>query len=293
MKEFLNRDFYNEFIKHCNNQKNTLNKELHIYLSELYVLNYKLLDDYNLLIKYNIKIYDILECRESGRKIRYNLIDEKDSDFIITYNLFLVTLQTIKELKTLYLRYSFLSNIPYSVYLEIIYSINYEITINLLRGNTFNYYRLGEFSIIRVPYDNSIPDWGRSFQFRDFLKSQGVEPKSKDNPTGKNWFVDNGLGRTDFAIMRWRKTLARISNKAPYKFYPLTRGNIYGKKLEKPFTIEELFEHTTTGIFDKIIHIYKYHYDYCILNFRYVDFKNKTRLQNELIEKNSETEINL
>lgn len=287
MTEFYNRDFYNEFVERCNNQKKALSIEIHNYLFELYRV-YNLLDnDYNLLIKYNIPIFEIINNEKKGVKIK-SIYSEEDRDFITLYNTLLLIIETIEKLKVILLRYNYYSKIPYNIYTVIMYSINYEVSLQLLRGNSFSYHKLGELSIIRVPYDSSIPDWGRSFQFRDFLTSQGIQPKTKDNPEGKNWFVDNGLGREDFALVRWKKSSSRLANRYPYRFYPMTRGNIYGKLLERPFTIEELQENTSTGLFDKVIHIYKYHYDYCVLNYPFVDYK----LHKQEIEETN-NEINL
>lgn len=275
MTEFYNRDFYNEFVDSYNNQKKALGKELHNYLEESYRLYYIIAEEnYNLLVKYNIVLTDIINGTTKGTKIK--LTESKiDEDFIVTYNTLLITLETIEKLKSVFRTYDFYAKITYSQHRTIMYAINYEVSLHLLKGNPFNFTKLGELSIIRIPYDSSIPDWGRSFQFRDFLKSQGVQPKTKDNPEGKNWFVDNGLGRDDFAVVSWKKATSRLAHKAPYKFFPMTRGNIYGKLLERPFTMDELRDNTTTGLFDKIIHIYKYHYDYCVMNYPFVYKKTK------------------
>lgn len=276
MTEFYNRDFYNEFVEHYNNQKKALSIEIHNYLYELHRL-YNILDEhYNLLVKYNIPIGEIVRNETKGTKIKV-IEGDVDEDFIVTYNTLLVVVDTIFKLKVILLRYNFYSKISYSQHITLMYAINYEVTLHLLRGNPFTYHRLGELSIIRVPYDSSIPDWGRSFQFRDFLKSQGIDPKTKETPDGKNWFVDNGLGRDDFALVRWKRSSSKLSNRNPYRFFPMTRGNIYGKLLERPFTLEELYENVHTGIFDKVIHIYKYHYDYCVMNYPFVDYVKKEK----------------
>jgi len=276
MTEFYNRDFYNEFVEHYNNQKKALSIEIHNYLYELYRLNNVLDEHYNLLVKYNIPIGRIVRNEIKGTKIKV-IEGDVDEDFIVTYNTILVIIDTIEKLKVILFKYNFYSKISYNQHTTLMYAINYEVTLHLLRGNPFTYHRLGELSIIRVPYDSSIPDWGRSFQFRDFLKSQGIDPKTKETPDGKNWFVDNGLGRDDFALVRWKRSSSSLKNRNPYRFYPMTRGNIYGKLLEKPFTIEELHENVHTGIFDKVIHIYKYHYDYCVMNYPFVDYVKKEK----------------
>lgn len=280
MIEYSERDYYNEFTKYCDNQIIALNNEVHIKLEKLYELYYILLDNYNYLVMYNIKINDILRLEIKGIKLKVNPKNSKEEYFIKIYNMFLDILVEIQKLsKTLNL-YSLLNKIPYRIFKIIQYSINYEVSINLLKGRSFYFPKIGEIYIARVPYDNSIPDWGNSFKFRDFLKEQGIETKSDDNPTGKNWLIGNGLNRDDFVLLRWHKSSSPLRNKEPYRLVPSVRGNIYGKKLDRAFTLDELFTNTRTGLFDKIIHIYKYHYEYANNTYPFVKI-SKREIENE------------
>ena len=284
MIEFKEVDFHNEFTKRCNNQVITLSNNIHDYVSLMYSLYYKLLDDnYNYLVKYNIKLHDIIKTEIKGSRINNKPRSLDEEDFINDYNKLLSTIESIHKLSTQINLYSFLNKIPYSIFRIIINSINYEISVSLLKGETYYYPKVGYIYIGRVPYDDSIPDWGNSYKFRDFLQGQGVEAKSKSNPDGKNWLVGNGLNRDDFVLFRWKKSSSPLRNKEPYRFFPSVRGNIYGKKLTRPFTLQELFENTSTGLFDKIIHIYKYHYEYSTNTYPFVKTaKEKNETDNEI-----------
>ena len=71
MIEFKEVDFHNEFTKRCNNQVITLSNNIHDYVSLMYSLYYKLLDDnYNYLVKYNIKLHDIIKTEIKGSRIK-------------------------------------------------------------------------------------------------------------------------------------------------------------------------------------------------------------------------------
>lgn len=289
--QFVNKDYHNEFTNNCNNQISKLNKDIHNSLYELFRIYYILeLEYYNKLIEYNISINEFIRNETSIKRIKVSEDKEKDLDFINLINITIDLQKDINLKQTLLNKFQWLANIHYNIFNIIIYAINYEISIKLLKGHYFGFNFIGQIKIIRVPYDSSIPDWGRSLQFRDFLKSQGLEVRTKGSEKGKSWLVDNGLGRSDFAVIRWIKSTSKLSNKTIYRYYPMTRGNIYGKKLEKPFTIEELLEMRNTGIFDKLIHIYKYHYEYCCINYQFI---NKFAYTNKHNTKDNDNTINL
>ena len=287
MTEFLERDFYNEYLNTCYNQINSLNKQLHDNFKEIYKCYYILLEDYNLVIKYKLPLLDIINLKVTGNKIFKRIFINRDREFVSYYNQLLRTIKDTLKIKRLLDKYIIASKIHYKVYKTIQHSINYEIHVHLLKGRSYYFPKVGELYVGRVPYDDSIPDWGNSYKFRDFLKEQGVEVKDKDNPNGKLWLVGNGLNRPDFVLLRWKKCSAPLRNKEPYRFFPSVFGNIYGKILDRPFTLDELFENTSTGLFDKIIHIYKYHYEYATQMYPFVKIYDNSK------EIETDNEINL
>ena len=275
MLEFNNHDYHNNFIKQCTNQSILINTEIHTLLKDMYLMYYKLQDNYNYLVKYNIKIHEIIRLEIKGTEIDIIITSTEEQLFISNYNFLLNIISTINKLSILYKQYSFYRKIPYNVFKVIMYATNFEITRLLLKGQKFTYPILGEVYIARVPYDSSFPDWGASYKFKEFLDEQGIQTKDKDNENGKAWLVDNGLNRDDFVILRWKKFASKLHNKAPYRLVPCTFGNIYGKILKRTFTIKELLQNTSTGIFDKIIHMYRYHYEYTQSTFPYVNIASK------------------
>lgn len=287
MTEFTERDFYNEYLENCYNQIDSLNKQLHDNFIKIYSLYYSLLENYDLIIKYKIPILDIINLKVVGNKILKRIFVNRDKDFINEYNSLLRLIKENNKLKVILSKYIAASKIHYKVYKVIQHSINYEIHVHLLKGRSYYFPKIGEIYIGRVPYDDTIPDWGNSYKFRDFLNSQGVATKDKDNPNGKLWLVGNGLNRPDFVLMRWKKASSPLRNKEPYRLFPSVFGNIYGKILDKPFTIEELFEKTDTGLFDKIIHIYKYHYEYATQMYPFIKIYDNSK------EIETDNEINL
>ena len=271
MVNFNTHDYHKEFINLCSNQISNLTKEIHILLSQVYNSYYTLDKDYNYLIKYNINLYDIINLKIKGNTIELINIDIDEQLFISNYNDLLSRIDTINKLTTELSSYVFYQKIPYVIFKVVLYSTNFEITRLLLQGESFQYPKLGNVYIGRVPYDSSIPDWGQSMKFKQNLIDNGQQIKDGNNPLGKAWLIDNGLDRDDFILLRWSKHSSKLHNKSPYRLVPCTFGNIYGKILTKIYTISELLNNTKTGLFDKIIHIYRYHEDYSKTMYPYVN----------------------
>lgn len=270
MRQFVIKDYHRDFQEHCVEQVNILSSKIHDCNSTIYSAYYYFQDNFHLLHKYRceINIQTLLDNKTNKHKhLRYSSDDVEEKYFIHTYNNFISTIDVIVKLTRLIKYYTFLAKIPYLVYRVIIYAINYEISVQLLKGYPFNYPKLGKVWIGRVPYKSSIPDWGQSMKFKQFLLDNGVAVKDKDNVDGKAWLVDNGLDRDDFVLLRWSKSKAQLRNKEVYRLYPTVRCNLYDKKMQRTIPISELLEMTKTGLFDKIIHLYRHHHEYCVNNY--------------------------
>jgi len=273
MIEFIAEDFHRDFIEYCVNQLNDFSIKFHNNCREINFINDRHLDNYNLYVKYNVsyKTNFILEFR---KKIKYiEGLSDDESLFINDYNR-LVDLTILNDnIAYLIKTYSTFILINSYIYTIIQRAINHQIQILLLKGVTFHLPRIGTLQIIRVPYDSSKPDWGRSYEFKRMLEEQGYETKANNN-NGKNWFVDNGLNRDDFFILRWRKKYSNLKNKKPYKFKASKHGNIYGKRIShKKIPLEKLHD-LTSGLFDKIIHIYRHHYEYGREKYPFINSKS-------------------
>lgn len=277
MIEFVTEDYHKDFINYCTNQLNEFSIKFHDISKEIKVITNILEDNYNLCVKNNVsyKTDFILEFR---KKIKYtNDLSEEEQLFVINYNRLVDLVLECDNIVYLIKVYSVYIRMNDYMYSFIQRAINKQIQILLLKGTPFHLCRIGTIQIVRIPYDNTIPDWGRSYEFKKMLEDNGIQTKTKEHQDGKNWFVDNGLGREDFFILRWRKKYSTLRNKSPYRFKPSQHGNIYGKRIgNKPIPLNELFN-LTSGLFDKIIHIYKYHYEYGRDRYPFINkFKSTT-----------------
>jgi len=274
MLEFNIKDYHKDYINYYLKQCEIIKTQIHSLYNDMYSIYDIIHDSYNNFKKHNIDILGILSLKYIGRHIPLlSTYSDDEQIFISRYNHLLIIIDNIKKLSELLKQFTFYSKIPYIVFRVIIYASNFEITIQLLKGNKFFIPILGRLYVARVPYDSSIPDWGNSMKFKDFLLSEGLQPKDKDNKDGKLWLVDNGLNRDDFVLLRWEKHGSKLRNKEPYRLVPCTFGNIYSKSLKRIFDIKELLNNTGTGLFDKIMHLYRYHYKYTQDTYPYVNTK--------------------
>lgn len=280
MLEFNVKDYHKEYVSYYLDQCEILKDKIHVLHTDMYNIYDLIHDSYNQFKVFNIDILNVISLKTNGKSIRlFHFYNDETKIFISRYNHLLLIIENIKKLADLLNQFTFYARIPYIVFKVILYSNNFEITIQLLKGNKFSLPVLGEIYIARVPYDSSIPDWGNSMKFKDYLINKGLTPKDKDNENGKLWLVDNGLDRDDFVLLRWSKYSSKLINKGPYRLVPCTFGNIYSKSLKRIFDIKELIYNTKTGLFDKIMHLYRYHYQYTQDSYPYVNIvKSKKEL---------------
>ena len=281
MREFIVNDYHNDFIKYCDKVINENIEIIHDKCKDLYSLRNHIIDNnYNLLVKYSIPLNDIIDRHCKGSHLPLTK-DNDENLFISNYNHLLTIIDSIPKIAMTVNRHSFLKKIPLSVFQIILFAGNFEYTRNILRGDRVRIPKIGELYIGRVPYDSSFPDWGASKRFKQELNAQGIATKDKDNPNGKLWFVDNGLNRDDFYLLRWAKRNSKLKNKAIYRFNASVFGNFSPKNVDKHYTIAELTDKTNTGLFDKIIHIYRFHYEYGQDNYPFINYqlnKNKNKV---------------
>ena len=276
MREFVIKDYHREFIDYCSNEINTLNKSLHSCFNEVSNTMILLEDKYyNYLIKYSIRLTELYNLQTIGKPLLYTK-SENENLFISEYNYLLLKLGYIPIAAKAINKFTFYKSIPQAIYKSILFNCNFEQTKTLITGGIAKIPKIGELSIIRIPYDSSKPDWGASYKFKEHLKSLGINPKDKDNPNGKLWLVDNGLDRDDFVVTRWYKHNSKLKNKQQYRFRPSTFGNFYPKSLDRTYTIDEILNKTNTGLYDKINHIYRFHYQYTQNNYPFYNFIKPT-----------------
>ena len=276
MKEFIIKDYHKEFIEYCSVQINTLNESLHSCFSDI-CRTILLLEDkyYCYLIKHSIRTKELYNREYIGSPLLYTN-SEDENLFISEYNYLLLKLGYIPIACNSINKFTFYKSIPLSIYKSILFNCNFEQTKNLILGNVVNIPKLGNLNIIRVPYDSTKPDWGASNRFKSYLKDNGITTKDKNNPNGKLWLVDNGLDRDDFTLIKWHKYNSRLKNKLQYRFRPSVYGNFYPKSLDKEYTIDEIINKTNTGLYDKISHIYRFHYQYTQTNYPFYNFIKST-----------------
>jgi len=272
MREFIIKDYHKEFINNCSVQINTLNESLHACFYDI-TRTILLLDDkyYHFLIKYGIRIKELHNNDYIGKPLLYTN-SEDENLFISEYNYLLLKLETVVNTSKIINKFTFYKSIPSSIYKSILFNSNFEQTKRIIKGDTVTIPKIGDLSIVRVPYDSTKPDWGASNQYKNDLRDKGYTIKNKDNPTGKLWLVDNGLNRNDFAILKWWKHNSRLKNKLQYRFRASVYGNFYPKSLDRKYTIDEIANKTNTGLYDKISHIYRFHYSYTQNNYPFYKF---------------------
>lgn len=272
MREFITKDYYSDFIDYCSTQITTLNKVLHNNFNDI-TKTIVLLDDryYMYLVKYNIRLNELYNLKAVGKPLLYTKLEEEDL-FISEYNYLLLKINSCINTSSDIKKFTFYRSIPSSIYKIILFNCNFEQTKILIKGGIANIPKIGDLLIVRVPYDSTKPDWGASYKFKEQLIAKGYTIKDKDNTNGKLWLVDNGLNRDDFTVLRWCKHNSKLKNKQQYRFRPSTFGNFYPKSLNREYSINEIIDKTNTGLYDKINHIYRFHYQYTQNNYPFYTF---------------------
>lgn len=276
LTEFVTIDFYNEFIEHCFNQVKVINRKIHECHTDINYCFNEVDKYYNYQLLHGIVIEHNNLFTKSYQHIKViNVDDIKEQYFVNVFNNLVSNINIITKLTKLIKQYNFIYNMPYSVFKVFLYAINFEVTVRLVKGDEFIYSKLGKVQVIRVPYKSNIPDWGQSRKFKEFLTVNGVTPKDKDNPNGKDWIVDNGLGREDFFLIHWYKYTSQLQNKEPYQLVPAHYFNLKLKCDKEVIPIDELVTLTGTGIFDKVMHMYWKHYKHGQMLYPFISYSSK------------------
>ena len=276
MKEFVVKDYHKDLVDYCNTEIDIINDRIHDYVIDIYDIKNIVIKEHSIyLTKYNIDINNIITNKSKGSVLLLTNNIEEDL-FISRYNHLLTIINKIKKDSAKNRKLLLTRNIPTSILKIILFATNFEHTKYMLKGLRVRFPKIGELYIARLPYDSSLPDWGASNRFKEFLKDNAITPKDKNNPNGKLWLVDNGLNRDDFCLVRWSKLNSKLLNKTQYRFNPSVFGNFYPKSLKRTYTIDEIINRTDTGLFDKVIHIYRFHYQYTQDNYPFINY-NKNR----------------
>lgn len=277
MKEFVVKDYHTDLIDYCNTEIVTLNTRVHNYIIDIYNIKRTIVKDHPEFIrKYEIDINSIITNKVKGSSLLLTYNNSEDL-FISRYNHLLTIINKINKDVAKSNKFVLVRNMPLAVLKIVLYACNFEHTKYMLKGLRVRLPKIGELYIARVPYDSSLPDWGASNRFKDFLKENGAAPKDKDNPNGKLWLVDNGLNRDDFCLVRWSKLNSKLLNKTQYRFNASVFGNFYPKSLKRTYTINEILNRTDTGLFDKLIHIYRFHYQYTQDNYPFINYTKERK----------------
>ena len=272
MKEFVVKDYHSDLIDYCNTEINILTDKIHEYIVTIYNIKRTLINEHTEFIrKYDIKLDSILTNKTKGTSLLLTSNTNEDL-FVSRYNHLLIIICKINKCSIQNRKLLLIRNIPVAILKVVLYACNFEHTKYMLKGLRVRLPKIGELYVARVPYDSSLPDWGASNRFKDFLKENGAAPKDKDNPNGKLWLVDNGLNRDDFCLVRWSKLNSKLLNKTQYRFNASVFGNFYPKSLKRTYTINEILNRTDTGLFDKLIHIYRFHYQYTQDNYPFINY---------------------
>ena len=279
MLDFSTHNYHSDYVEYYQQQCDIIKEQVHLLHDEMYDLYILLEKEYEWLNYYDINLYNIISLQDKGISINQGKFAIERQLFISRYNHLLFIIKNIQHLSKLLDKFTLYAKIPYIIFKIIIYAINFEITVRLLKGSSFVYPVLGTVFISRVTYNSNMPDWGESLKYRQLLEERGFTIKDKDNINGKAWLVDNGLSRDYFTLLTWNKSTCKLHNKEPYRLIPCTFGNIYSKSLDRIFSIDELLQNTRTGLFDKIIHLYRYYYQYTIDTFPFkLHTKHKTNI---------------
>lgn len=277
-REFGIQQFYREFIKYTTKARLEFVEKFHSNCNEINTLSIELDEYYHYLVKFKVS-NKVIQTLENPKKIKIETLDLEETLFIAKYNEYVNLIKENQLLKNRIQKYDIFSNLNSVHYSIILRNINHEVSKLLLKGYSFPYPIIGTIYVTRVPYNSSIPDWHRSLQFKQTLVDNNIELRTKDNPTGANWLVDNGLGREDFIVVKWRKRHGRLPNKEIYKFTPQFMKNCWALQPEnKNATLEETINSGTTGIFDRIMFIYRNFYDYAVKTYSFYNPVKKAKL---------------
>ena len=165
---------------------------------------------------------------------------------------------------------------PFTIYREVLLAYGREVAYRVLIDEPIIIPVIGKLKIVRVPYNNSKPDWNASLKFKQYLEDNGITPMSKENPDGKAWLVGNGLNRKDFWLVNWNKSNSKInSNKTFYKFVCTDFDN-NEEELSNTATREEVINSNKVSLTNKLYHMYRNLYDECKGRYEFVrDFTHK------------------
>jgi hypothetical protein len=277
-KEFTITDQYNRFVEFCIIKKQEYIEEFHKHSFEAELVRHKLLDNnYNLIVQY--KVADrILHWDKDAKPIKVRNLILEDQLFISDFNDFIELKRKAQIAIEGVSKYTFYSNLTLNYYRIIVGHIHMQVSKILIEGYSFNFPVIGSIYLSRVPYNSSIPDWYRSLQFKKTLIENNIAVKTKDCIDGANWFVDNGLDREDFLLVKWRRRRSKLKNGQFYKFKPSHNKTLYISEHKGiPMEIDEMATSKKHGLFDKVMHLYKFHYDYVRKTFNFYKKQDTTK----------------
>lgn len=121
----------------------------------------------------------------------------------------------------------------YNLFNEITVTFNKKAVDAIIQGEILNLgNKLGTLQIRKINRYHSAIDWGESNDRRQELVDQGIEPRTKDNPDGEDWFVY----RDSDWYLRWSwakrfrgSGIPLLKNGKCYAFYPTHSSS--GKKV--------------------------------------------------------------
>jgi hypothetical protein len=113
--------------------------------------------------------------------------------------------------------------LPKTLYTKVCGVFNEKVMDRLIdHGEVFNMgFRLSTLQVVRRErrHFNVSIDWKASYELKAEMIARGEEPKSKDNPGGKNWLVYRSEEDEDYYVaFYWRKGKVIIPNKKAYRF---------------------------------------------------------------------------
>lgn len=263
MKEFITKDYYSDFINNCLLNLESTNRHIHTNFNLLYAYKQTLDTNYDRLLKYTVthNIDELLSKSTNTNHYPRTYVETKDLEFINTYNQFIDIINDTRSMIVLSKRYSYLAGIPFKIYKSLLYSIGQETAVEILKGNSITFPKIGNIYVIRVPYKSTRPDWKESLKFKKYLEDNGIETQSKDNPNGKAWLVDNGLNRNDFWLVHWSKQSSRIRYKGAYQLKTTSWDNTDEGIPNITFTKESCINNNKISIFTRLMYLYRNFYD--------------------------------
>ena len=283
MEEYITKHYYADYMKHCSTQLSSLNRDFHANYK--LILMYKNLLDYNYnkLVTYRLStiLDDLLGISSiTFKKPRRGFIPKEDIEFLSNYDQFILLINDTNSIIRRTKQYSFMMRMPFTVYRELLLSYGREVSHNILTNEVIKVPTIGKLKIVRVPYNDSKPDWQASLKFKKYLEDNGITPMSKEHPDGKAWLIGNGLGRKDFWLLHWNKSTSKVNyNKTFYRFVCTDFDN-NEEELSKTATKDEVINSNKVSLTTKLYHMYRNLYDECRDMFEFVeDFTHKNLKQ--------------